>query len=391
MFLKPNNAPRLRYQLIAATFGRMTVNTAQRMFHPFLTVFSRGLGVPLETLALMLSLRGAFGMSAPLFGPVADRFGRRNAMLIGVAIFCIGLALAGFFPSLPTVLAAILLVIVCKFIFDPALQAYLAERTPYSQRGLVIALTEFGWSGAILIGIPILGELINRWGWRSPFLPLAGVGLLAGAWIALVIPSDPPHVAQTTGNGLQRWLIVMHNPAVVGTLAINVVSSGANESLSVVYAGWLEQSFAFSVLQLGLTGTVIGISEMIAEGGVAVLSDRLGKRLTLALGLIVSALSYFLLPVASGRIEWALAGLFVVYLAFEFAIVAAIPLLSELMPDHRSTVMSTAIASHAAGRMLGSLIGVAAFRHGFVWNGVAAGLMTALGIPLILWVVRERK
>lgn len=391
MTLKSNNAPRLRYQLIAATFARMTVNTAQRMFHPFLTVFSRGLGVPLETLALMLSLRGAFGMSAPLFGPVADRLGRRNAMLIGTAIFCLGLALAGFFPSLPTVMAAILLIIVCKFIFDPALQAYLAERTPYSQRGLVIALTELGWSGAILIGIPLLGELIDRWGWRSPFLPLAGVGLLAGVWIALVIPADAPRTLRAAGNGLRQWLFVMRNPAVAGALIINVVASGANESLNVVYAGWLEKSFAFSVLQLGLTGTMIGIAEMIAEGGVAVLSDRLGKRLTLALGLIASSLSYFILPVVSNSIEWALAGLFAAYLAFEFAIVAGIPLLSELLPDYRSTVMSTAIASHSAGRMIGSLIGAAVFRYGFAWNGVVAGLMTALGIPLILWVVRERK
>ena len=391
MTFEPNNPPRLRYQLIAATFGRMAVNTAQRMFYPFLPAFSRGLGVSPEILTGLLSLRGAFGMSAPLFEPVVDKFGRRNAMLIGLALFCVGLSAAGVFPSLPTVFAAILLIIVCKFIFDPALQAYLSERTPYSQRGLVIALTEFGWSGAILIGVPILGWLIDRWDWRAPFLPLAGAGALAAAWIARVIPADAPPAAHANADGLQRWLIVMRNPAVLGALIIVTLLSGANEILNVAYGRWLENSFALSVAQLGLTGTLIGVSEVIAEGGVAGLSDRLGKRLTLMLGMVISAGSYFCLPFISGSLQWALAGIFLVYLTFEFAIVASIPLLSELMPEHRNTVMSTAIASHAAGRMIGSLLGGFVFQYGFVWNGVAAGLMTALGLPLILWVVREKK
>ncbi|HLF01322.1 MAG TPA: hypothetical protein VI547_05065, partial [Anaerolineales bacterium] len=73
-----NNPPRLRYQLIAATFGRMAMNTAQRMFYPFLPAFSRGLGVSPEILTALLSLRSAFGMSAPLFGSAVDKFGRRN-------------------------------------------------------------------------------------------------------------------------------------------------------------------------------------------------------------------------------------------------------------------------------------------------------------------------
>jgi hypothetical protein len=53
--------------------------------------------------------------------------------------------------------------------------------------------------------------------------------------------------------------------------------------------------------------------------------------------------------------------------------------------------MSAAIASHAAGRMIGAQLGGLLFSYGFFWNSVAAGLLTCLGLPLILWVVRERK
>lgn len=391
MTSESNNAPRLRYQLIAATFARMVINTAHRMFYPFLPALSRGLGVPPETLRYILSLRGAFGISAPLFGPVGERLGRRNAMLVGLAVFCAGLTLVAIFPNLWTLFAATLLIIVCKFIFDPALQAYLSERTPYSQRGLVIGLAELGWSGAFLLGVPLAGFLIERGGWRAPFLPVTGLALMAGVWLAFVIPANAPLAPHAKANGFSQSLAVLRNPIVLAALTVSLLISAANESLNVVYGDWLEKSFALSVAQLGLTTTVVGISELIGEGGVAVLSDRLGKRQTLALGLAVSAASYFALPFVSGKLEWAMAGVFAVYLAFEFAIVASLPLISELLPESRNAVMSTTIAFHSAGRMIGALAGGVLFRYGFMWNGIAAGLMTIAGIPLILWVVRERK
>jgi len=391
MTLKPNNAPRLRYQLIAATFGRIVINTAQRMIYPFLNAISRGLGVPPETIRQLLSLRGAFGMMAPLFGPIVDRVGRRNAMLLGLIVLCAGLSLVAIAPSLISVFIAMMLIIACKFLFEPALQTYLSEHTPYSQRGLVIGLTEFGWSGAVLLGVPLAAYLIDRGDWLTPFLPLAGLGLLAGLWIGFVIPADPSQTAHAKANSLARWLSVIRNPNVIAALTVSLLISAANESLNVVYGEWLEVGFNLSVVQLGLTTTVIGVSELLGEGGVAALSDRLGKRQALMLGLALSTASYFVLPFVSGQLEWALAGIFAVYLTFEFAIVANLPLVSELMPEARNTVLSTAIAFHAAGRMIGAALGGWLFSLGFVWNGVAAGLMTALGIPLILWVVRERK
>ncbi len=111
MTSESNNAPRLRYQLIAATYARMVINTAHRMFYPFLPALSRGLGVPPETLRYILSLRGAFGISAPLFGPVGERLGRRNAMLVGLAVFCAALTLVALFPNLWTLFAAALLIL----------------------------------------------------------------------------------------------------------------------------------------------------------------------------------------------------------------------------------------------------------------------------------------
>jgi predicted MFS family arabinose efflux permease len=391
---EPNNvipAPRLGAQLLAATFARTVINTAQRMVYPFLPVLSRGLGVPLEALTTILSLRGALGLTAPLFGSLPERFGKRNALLIAMCIFTLGLSIVGIFPNLYTVCLAILLVIVTKFIFDPALQAYLSERTPYSRRGLVIGLTEFGWSGAVLVGVPVVGYLINWGDWHSAYLPLAFMGLLAGVWIAAAIPADAAVATHPDHAGFAKALTVLRHPVVLAALSMEALISAANESFSVIYGQWLENSFALSVVELGLTTVIIGVAELIAEGGVAGLSDRMGKRRTVAIGLGLSALSYFVLPLISKELNGALIGIFFVYLTFEFAIVASLPLISELLPERRNAVMSTSIASQSAGRMIGALLGGFLFKFGFAWTGLAAGLMTLAGIPLIIWFVKERK
>lgn len=391
MASQSHNPPRMRQQLLAATFARLVMNTAHRLFYPFLPALSRGLGVSPQVLTTLLALRGAFGISAPFFGPIAERLGKRNALLIGVSIFCLGLSLAGLFPNIVTVFGAILLIIVCKFIFDPALQAYLSERTPYAQRGLVIGLTEFGWSGAMLLGVPWVGWVIDRAGWSAAFLPLAAAGLLAGVWIAFAIPADIPHPILSKANGLSRSLAVVRHPAVVAALTVSMLTSAANESFSIVYGQWLERDFALPVFQLGLTTIIIGIAELIGEGGIAVLSDRLGKRLTLILGLALSALAYLVLPFISATLPGALTGIFFVYLAFEFAIVASLPLISELLPESRSAVMRATIASHSAGRMIGAPLGGFLFGFGFLWNGLVAGALTLICIPLIIWFVQDRK
>jgi len=384
-------APRLRVQLAVATFARVVINTAHRMVYPFLPAISRGLGVPPEALTGLLALRGALGISAPLFGGLPDRVGRRHALLIGLGLFAGALAIVALFPSVFTFAVFLILVVVAKFIFDPALQAYLGDRTPYTRRGLVIALSELGWSGAALVGIPLAGLLIARGSWRSPFWPLVVLGLAALAGLWLVIPRDAPLPGQPRASTAGHWARIWRSPAVLAALSLGLFTSAANENLGVVYARWLEATFGLSVAGLGLSMTVIGLAELVGEGLVMALADRLGKRRAIALGLAASAAAYLALPFASGSLNLALGGLFVVFIAFEFTLVASIPMMTELVPEARGRVMSTNVAFHAAGRMVGALLGGYLFRYGFLWNGLAAVGINLLALAVIVLFVRERR
>jgi predicted MFS family arabinose efflux permease len=386
----PAAAVPLWAQLVVVTAVRAVTNTGHRMIYPLLPVFSAGLGVPLAQLTGLISLRGAMGMASPLFGGLPDRFGRRLAMLIGLGLFCGGLTLVGLVPGYTTFALFLVLMVAAKFIFDPALQAYLGDRTPYARRGLVIAFTELGWSGAALVGIPLAGLLIARAGWRAPFLPLAALGVVAGAALWFVLPPDAPGPSQPRRSAAGHLALIWRNPVVVAGFLIGLLVSAGNETFNVVYAAWLNDTFGLGVVELGLSATVIGLAELAGEGLVMLLADRLGKRRAIALGLAASAATYLAMPLAGASLPLALAALFLVFIAFEFTIVASIPLMTELVPQARGRVMSANVAFHHGGRMLGALLGGALFPLGFLWNGVAATACNLLAAALILLFVRER-
>jgi len=190
----------LRIQIIGLAVARLVLNAGHRMVYPFLPTFARGLGVDLEAIALAVTARSGLGVISPVFGAFADTRGRKNAMLAALLLFAASMALVSLWPTYPALFVALLLGSVAKLVYDPSMQAYIGDRVTYTRRGLAIAITELSWSGAFLLGIPLLGWLIARADtWRAPFplLTLAGLGASILVW--RVLPADEPP------SGARRW------------------------------------------------------------------------------------------------------------------------------------------------------------------------------------------
>ena len=193
---------RLPAQILVFTLARVVFNSLHRMIYPFLPVFGRGLGVSLETLAGVITLRSAVGAVAPLVGALSDQYSRKLGMLFSVALFIAGGGVVVIWPTLPGFVIALLLSMLGKYLFDPAMQAYLSDRVAYRQRGRVLAVTEIGWSLAFIAGVPFAGFLIARFGWQAPFPVFAGLGVLIFlALNSLIPPEAPGGVTPTLAEG----------------------------------------------------------------------------------------------------------------------------------------------------------------------------------------------
>jgi predicted MFS family arabinose efflux permease len=380
---------RLRFRLVIFAVARTVTNTGHRMIYPFLPVFAKGLGVDLEAIALAVTARSALGLASPAFGLLAGGRGRRVAMLAGLLAFVGGMILVTVWPTYPALFAALLLASAGKLIYDPAMQAYIGDRVHYTQRGLAIAITEFSWSAAFLLGAPVIGWLIARSGaWQTPFPLLAVGGLLSAAVLWWAVPSDAVQWGSRLSLAQGLRAVLACTPA-LAALAVSLLVSAANETVGIVYGVWMEGAFGLKVTALGAASAVIGIAELAGEGSVAGFVDRLGKRRAVVLGIALNALACLLLPALGVGVGGALVGLFLFYVTFEFAVVSAIPLMTELLPGARATLMAWNVTAFAGGRMLGSLIGPQLFNLGLLANGATAAVFDGFALAALLLFVRQ--
>lgn len=121
--------------------------------------------------------------SAPVFGFLGDRFGRRPFMVLGAALWSLATSLAYWVTTYPGLVVARGLVGLGEASFGTLAPAYLADMLPLAQRGRVLGI----FYTTIPVGAALAyycgGQVGAAWGWRWSFL-LAGLpGLLLAALV----------------------------------------------------------------------------------------------------------------------------------------------------------------------------------------------------------------
>jgi len=371
-------------------FLRTILNTVQRMVYPFLSVFARGLGVDISTMSLVMTVRSLVGATSPLFAPIADRRGRKFGMLAGIFIFTLGVGIVFIHPALWSLASALVLAMLGKYMFDPSMQAYFGDRIPYHRRGTALAVTEVSWSMAFIVGVPIAGFLIDKFGWAAPFPFSTVLGLLIFFIVWRIVPAENFHHESQQNLGI-GYKTVFSSFSTLAGISISLFASGGNELINLIFGVWLEDSFGLQIAALAGASAVIGLSELSGEGLVALTTDRLGKPFALTLGLVANAVTSILLPFLGKTQTGALIGLFLFYITFEYVIVSHIPLMTELVPSARVTVMSLNVTGHSLGRAFGALIaGFIYQNYGFLFVALGAVLFNLLGL-IALYILQKEK
>ncbi len=378
-------------KISAVTVCRLVLNTARRFAYPFAPALSRGMNVPLTAVTSIIAVNQFTAVPGMFFGPLADRLGYRLMMLAGLGMLVVGMFAGGLFPVYAVVFAALFLAGLGKSIFDPAIQAYIGQRVPFHRRGLFIGLIEFSWAGSTLLGIPLTGVLIGAKGWRAPFFAMAGIALIGIVALKILIPGDEKQTKpyRSASSLLNAWRRLVRQRAVLGALGFGFFACAANDNLFVVYGAWLEKSFDLSIVALGFGTSVIGIAELSGESLTASISDRLGLKRAVALGMMLCIICYMILPFLGRTLFLSLCGLFLTFLTFEFTIVSALSLCTELLPGLRATMMSGFLAAAGMGRVAGALIGGPVWMAGGIsMTGMVSGVVSSLGLASLLWGLR---
>jgi predicted MFS family arabinose efflux permease len=281
-------------------------------------------------------------------------------MEIALLLFALGSVVLVSLGSFAGAVAAFGLYGLAKVLYDPAVYAYLGDTVPYHRRARAVGTLELSWSSAWLLGVPVSGLLIERIGWRAPWAALIALGLLGAGLTHAALPAG-------------RRVLVL--------LASGLLLMAALEVPFIVYGAWLETAFGLSLSSLGLASITVGLAEAAAELGTTVITDRLGKKRSVVLGLLGLAASQAALPYLAGwGLVAAMAGVVLMMLTFEFSIVSLLPLATEVAPEARASLMALNVTAMSLGRIAGAVAG------GWLWaqaGGMAPNALAGAALALV--------
>jgi DHA1 family inner membrane transport protein len=371
------------------TFGVTIAILSSRALSVFLPVMAADLHTSVSVMgqvpALMLLLAGVLALVA---GPLADRYGFRLTLVLGLVSVFVSTAATGLSPNLPILLAVTLVGAIARAAVLPASQAVVvATFADEDARRRGIGWVTTGLSAAGLIGIPIMTSLAGITSWRVSFFAMGAMALVAAVLLQRTLADDAPRVAgQFSFHDLLDSYepIRRHRPTALMMVA-SLLSEIGLWSAMTYFSALLVERYGLGIEVVGWAFLAIGV---VTFGGNLVAQGRVGKyprplmigcRLWCALGLGLA----FGLP-----LSWPVCMAIVLLAAPTFSMenVATTLVLTASSPAGRATTLTLRSAAVCIGTALGGALGGGALAlGGYAAVGAVAMVMLLFSTALAWW------
>jgi predicted MFS family arabinose efflux permease len=242
------------------------------------------------------------------------------------------------------------------------------------------------WSLSWLIGVPLSGLLIQAVAWQAPWALFSLLAVVALFGIRAYLPPARRMQKKEEQEALVSWRELLQRSTVRAALVVGFGIPFAIENVFIVYGAFLENSFALTVGAIGLVSIIIGVSELLAEGGAVAWTDRIGKRRSVIGGLLVYGTALVVLPAMGATLLTSLVGFALAIFFFEFTIVSFFPLMSELAPDARATLLALNVAVMGVARMIAPIVGTTLYAQtGDILMNSLFSASVCLGCAIVMW------
>ncbi len=360
-----------RSELGAITGAKAVANAALRWIPLFLPTLERAFGASTTQLTTVLGVGEFAGLSTIAVGSHLDRQRERTVMVTSLGLVALSsvIALAG---SLASFAVAFVVLILGVSNYTVAGHAWISHRVIYEWRARSFGIFEMSWALGLLVGAPVVAMLINRFGWRGPFVALAVSSTIAALAVAMRVPHvpapqthvghgqalDDPDRARRTPLTSTAWLVVSGS----------AMMAMAGISVFVISGTWLDDAFGMSTGGVGLIAMGFGAIELVASSGIAAFADRIGKLRSTIGGLATLGSGLLVIVAAGDRVVVGVIGLLVFLLGFEYGFVTSLSMTSEAMPEARGVTLA-----------IGNAVGTLARGVGTIASGVLYGAFGVSG------------
>ncbi|WP_160032991.1 MFS transporter [Paenibacillus sp. An7] len=386
-----------KVNLIVLWFGQFLVNAGMTMVTPFLSLYlAQDLGVTGER---EIGLWAGFIFAAnfltsfifqPLWGKLADKYGRKIMLLRSGFGMAIVIALMGLATS-PWHLLFLRLLNGTISGFNPAAVALISGTTPKKQMGFAMGTVQSGQVAGTILGPLIGGILADLVGFR-PIFYITGSLIFVASMLALFLVrekfdrEEASHLPQQSVlEGLRELTKAPQLPALFAVTFLLQFAMVSPMSLLPLYVLKLHGTAENLAFFAGVVSAVAGISNMITSPLLGKLSDKVGSHRILTFALIGAALT--LIPQAFVHSVWQLVAIRFLMGVFMGGLLPSVnSLIRKYTPDGmESRAFGFNSSTLALGNMIGAVVG--GFLSGFI--GIE-GLFIISGVLLLVNVVWVR-
>lgn len=254
-------------------------------------------------------------IAGPILGRLSDRYGRRKLLIISQLGSVAGYVLLALANSLPLLFLARMIDGITGGNISIA-QAVMADLTDKQTRAKGMGLLGAAFGLGFMLG-PTLGGILSRYGFATPALFAAAVGLLTTVLTYLFLSEtvNVRHAAHSPRTALtwQQILAVLRTHP-IGLLIITffLLSLGFS-GMQGTYALWAQSTYGWGPQQVGYLFGYIGILSILIQTQVLPrLIHRFGERQLLLVNFPLLALGFLLLSLSPALPLHLLANFFIV-------------------------------------------------------------------------------
>jgi AAHS family 4-hydroxybenzoate transporter-like MFS transporter len=352
---------------------------------------------------------GLFGLmiGALLFGPLADRIGRKKIIIFSTLAFGIGALVTAFVQDVNTLLAIRFLTGLGLGGAMPNTIAITSEFSPHRRRATMVMIMFCGFSLGAAVGGLLAAALIPHFGWRSVFVVGGVAPLLLVPILALRLPESVRFLA-LTGRANQRVAhllglinpkaalpaatqFIVHEPGLTGIPVLHLFRDGRTlvtlllwvvffMSLLDLYflTNWLPtvlNDLGSSVSQSAVIGSMLQVGGVVGVLALGSIIDRFSFR-ALALVYFIAVFAVGAIGQLGHSIVFVTMAIFVAGFCMVGGQTAANALAATFYPTSiRSTGVGWALGIGRVGSIVGPLVGGALLT--MKWSSAAVFMAAA--------------
>jgi MFS family permease len=271
--------------LLALGFGMVGLD--RFIINPLFPVMSKELGLNYQDLGLISAVMAlTWGIASIVTGRLSDRIGRKKVIVPAVIVFSVLVAGSGLASGLLSLLVIRGLMGLAEGAYVPASIVSTVEASKPSRIGLNVGIQQMA---APLVGLgfgPVIAvallKVLPSWHWVFAVVAVPGL-ILAVVMTKVLRESAPALVAARgkadteVGTGSAWWHVLRYRNVFFNTLAMCCYLT-CLIVLSAFMPNYLTDHLKFTLDQMGLALTGLGLGSFIGMVLVPALSDRVGRK-----------------------------------------------------------------------------------------------------------------